>query len=208
MDGNTLLYRDPRFSPRNDFALVSFHLSALHLFLQMQSAIFIDCIERYIAFYASRLAEIIPQMIRLKSVDQSEPLQAIVQLFIRKENSAYGYASMEVRCSRFWATEINDRASGAFATYICLGGVDCSLNDCSKMRLQKKGDPEGIIASANFCEKWYICFFKMALSDFGTVLKHFTKIYPTSCWSKWRMGTAPAKSTFGFQFWTVICMNL
>ena len=62
----------------------------------MQTAIFVDCIERYKAYYGVRLAEILPKLIRQKALEQSEPLRELFELFVEKENSPYGYAGMTV----------------------------------------------------------------------------------------------------------------
>ena len=65
--------------------------------LQLQTAIFIDSLERYKARFSAQLAYIIPDMIRQKAIDMGGPIKRLMNLLIRKEASPYGYASMEVR---------------------------------------------------------------------------------------------------------------
>ena len=62
----------------------------------MQSAIFIDCVERYNAWYAAKLAEILPEIMRQKAIDQSKPLKDLVDVFSKKEAGPYGFSSMLV----------------------------------------------------------------------------------------------------------------
>ena len=62
----------------------------------MQTAIFIDCVERYQARYMGQIAAIIPELIRLKTIETAKPMADLVNLMIEKEASPYGYASMMV----------------------------------------------------------------------------------------------------------------
>merc|ERR1719334_1677678 len=49
--------------------------TSYHQRLRMQCAVFIDCVERYQAWYAGQLVEILPEIMRQKALDQSAPLK-------------------------------------------------------------------------------------------------------------------------------------